>query len=85
MQIKTTMRCRYTPSRIAEALKSLRRGSGMTGAFRVLTGMQIGATTLETKLAISFKVKHTMIILVTVSSLSIGTRQMKLCLQRPVH
>ena len=53
MQIKTTKRWHCTPSRIAETLKSVRRGSGMTGAFRVLTGMQIGATTLETKLAIS--------------------------------
>ena len=57
----------------------------MTGTFRVLKGMQKGMTTLENKLAISFKVKHTVIILVTISSLSIWTRQMKLYLQRPVH
>ena len=43
----------------------------MTGTFRVLKGMQKGMTTLENKLAISFKVKHTVIILVTISSLSI--------------
>ena len=52
---------------------------------RVLKGMQNGTSTLENKLAISFKVKHTVIIQVTISSLSMGIRQMKLYLQRPVR
>lgn len=71
VQIKTTMRFHHTPIRMAKILRlwlkhwqhqMLPRMWSNRNTYSLLMGMQNGEAILEDNLAISYKVKHTVII-----------------------